>query len=127
GLLARFAETHDRMRLSIGRDYELVRSAAFGQRAWSKRRAQHAAAARVELYREHGFERRTDQPSLRQRTATRDEQTASALGDEVRHHRELRAGKKLSFDIRHHDGVVREEVVAPQRKSRRERLRAVGR
>ena len=68
--------------------------------------AHEAAAAIVQLHRQHFFERRAGQAALRERAAAEHEQAAAALGDEVGRHRELRAREEVAFDVRDDQRVV---------------------
>ena len=92
----------------------------------STRRADQAAAAIVQLHRQHFFERRAGQAALRERPAAEHEQAAAALGDEVGRHRQLRAREEVGFDVRDDERVVGEELLAPRREAAGQRRRAAG-
>ena len=99
-----------------------------GQRArvGDVRGADQAAVPVVELDGQHVFERRSGESALGERPATQHEQPAAALGDEVGHQRELRAGEEVGFDVGHDQRVISEQLIAARRETGGERRRAAG-
>ncbi len=87
----------------------------------------HQTAATVgQLDRKNVLERRPGKATLRERTPAQDEQTAAALGDEVRDHPKLVAREEVAFDVGHDHRVVGVELIAPRGHPARQPARPAG-